>query len=433
MLGNMGEKGNKTLSAVCEINCDSITARRKIKGAFLERDKFQMSSYIKDLEKTLAINKEIISELLTGAKQEGQSRKIIMSLNQENARLQTQLKTVVKQRDSYQARLLITEQIIEEYKGKEGSCENQAHEKAQELLDQLNRKEYVVQSYERKFHRLFPILKKYSEKDDELRKLLKELNLNVHEERRITNLVEENAVLVTEVKTARQKMAELEFKVTELSKVNDTPAPSDLRSQEPERRLVQKAVGSPVRFSGATVRVQAQQAELTNKSLQNQIRQMQEENELVKDALRALQKKNEELSIELQTAKEELQHVRGMRRGNDLNVSAPVVVNLRRPPAAANAKKPAAEGTDRSKTTGRYRQSKCGCEVSTRVREGRGAGGQLLRGRVEHKGRGDRRLLGKRRVGLSLVVICYYYSLNNYDIVCSVAGSRVLPLLHAAQ
>ncbi len=304
MSGKFGEKVNKTLSAVSEMNCDSVLARRKIKGVFLERDKMQMSSYIRDLEKTVSINKGIIAELLSTSKQEGLSKKVITNLNQENARLQSQLKSAIKQRDSFQARLLITEQIIEDYKGKEGNCEYRAHEKAQELLDQLNRKEYVVQSYERRFHRIIPALRKYADSDEEVKKLLKEFNIDVREERKITNLVEQNAVLATEIKTARMKMVELENKVTELAKGNDNTVslvggivPGDSATQE------KQLVCRPAPLGSATVRVQ--QAEQVNKSLQTQIRQLQEENELVKDALRAMQKKNEELSAGLQAARDE--------------------------------------------------------------------------------------------------------------------------------
>ena len=297
------------MSTMSEVNHDSVTSRQKIKGSFLERDKIQMSSYIKDLEKTISINKEIITSLVNQSKQEGLSKRIIMQLNQENAKLQSQLKSAIRERDSYQTKLLISEQIVADYKGKENASEYLMHEKSQELLDQLNRKEYVLQNYERKFYKVLAVLKKYSETDEDIKMIMKELNIGPKDDRRITNIVEENAALVTEVHTARVKMAELESKLTGLATVDKCQV---LSQKEIEKRL--GSITNPkkvVKVSSPAGETNKTEAE--NKELKEQIVQLKEENDLIKDALRAMQKKCEELILQLSSAKEEISKLKQVR------------------------------------------------------------------------------------------------------------------------
>jgi len=302
----------KALASIQEINYDAVTARQKLKGSFLERDKLQMSSYIKDLEKTISINKDIINNLVNQQKQEGLSKKIITNLNTENAKLQAHLKTAIKQRDSYQSKLLIAEQIIEDYKGKENTHEKMVKEQAADLLDQLNKKEYVLQNYERKFYRVLTILKKYQDCDCEIKLILREFNMEARNaDKKITNVVEENAALVTEVKTARIKMAQLESKLTQLTKMNISP---EEHEKTPEKKITDGVNNSPLSHKIMHVGVhQRNNSVFTGnlnsqneiKLLKDKISQLTEENELIKDALRAMQKKNEELGNELQNLKEE--------------------------------------------------------------------------------------------------------------------------------
>eukprot|EP00831_Metopus_contortus_P047988 TRINITY_DN38937_c0_g1_i1.p1 TRINITY_DN38937_c0_g1~~TRINITY_DN38937_c0_g1_i1.p1 ORF type:complete len:109 (-),score=28.62 TRINITY_DN38937_c0_g1_i1:96-422(-) len=101
---------NRMRGVLLTDNSEAVRTNR-LKGSFLEKEKDQMLEYIKDLEETITINKQIISELLL---QGGgvQDKKIIGKLNGENASLQMQLKRVIKERAELQAKLLIAEQIL---------------------------------------------------------------------------------------------------------------------------------------------------------------------------------------------------------------------------------------------------------------------------------------------------------------------------------
>lgn len=208
------------LQTMTETDECAVNSRKRLKGVFLDKDKMQMSSYIKDLEKTLAINKEIIADLLD--KSPSSLSKTTQKLNAENAGLHLLLKKTVRERDDCQARLLISEQIAEEFHGKEADLERQCADKVQECVDQLNMKEYVLQTYEKRYNRAIVLLRKYAEKDAEIRLLMREWNRENEPERRcITNLVEENEALVTEVQTARQQLVQLQTKFAQLTQTVD--------------------------------------------------------------------------------------------------------------------------------------------------------------------------------------------------------------------
>ncbi len=199
-----------------DVDDRAVITRGKIKGVFLEQDKQQMTGYIRDLEKTLAINKQIISELLEKDSTESKSRKVIEKLNNENAELQSQLKVAIKERSQCQARLLISEQILEEYKSKEETLEKEHKEKVVELTDQLNRKEFVLQNCQRRYEKAQVLLKRFSHKDQEIRRALKELNFDGRFERRITNTVEDNERMRKELTQKTEKIATLEQRVQDL-------------------------------------------------------------------------------------------------------------------------------------------------------------------------------------------------------------------------
>jgi hypothetical protein len=186
---SLGRKGSEAFSCITDVNHDSVSTRRKIKCSFLKRDKVQASSYIKDLENTVTINKQIIESLLGDGLDEESSKNVMVSLNQENARLQVQLQSAIQERSSLQSRLLITEQIVAELKGKENNYEDQTQVKHQELLDQLNRKEYVLQNLQRKLDRVITVLEKYSSTDEEAKQVLDSIRLRGSHSNRITNIV----------------------------------------------------------------------------------------------------------------------------------------------------------------------------------------------------------------------------------------------------
>jgi len=296
---NSSRKGDEIFSCITDVNHYSIDLRRKIKCSFLERDKMQISSYIKDLEKTATINKQIIESLLEDRLDEEANKKVMLSLNQENTRLQAQLQITTKERNLLQSKLLITEQIVAELKGKEKIHKDQMQAKHQELLDQLNKKEYVLQNSQKKLERVVTVLDKYSSKDEEVKQVLDSTRLERSNTNKITNIVQQNAILATEMESARLKMAELELKLTEVANQENVVQGRQLKENiNLSLNVIPK--GMPPRPSAELKKFLSE-----NKALKEQVEKLTKENELLKTALNDLQKKNESLSNKISLINEE--------------------------------------------------------------------------------------------------------------------------------
>jgi len=294
-------QNSKIMPSLTEVDEATATSRKRLKGMFLEKDKMQMSSYIKDLEKTVALNKAIISDLISADKNDSDViKKSFEKLNTENANLQTQIKKAMKQRDDVQARLLICEQIVEELRGREKDLESQYLEKNQEMLDQLNRKEYVLQCYEKRYHKALNLLRKYSEKDGEVRLLLKEIHTYDGEQKCISNVLEENEALATEVKTAREKVAMLGSKFTELAidaakgsivSVKQTGSIVGDTNSIPLQIKKSSATKNPSTFA----RKEASAAAAEAKALTELVSQLQNDKEIIGESIKKLTEENEEI------------------------------------------------------------------------------------------------------------------------------------------
>lgn len=278
----------RALSGISESCYSSASSRKMLKLFFAQREKDQTLSQLQDLERTIAINKEIINNLIEGSNQEETHKDVLKALNEENANLRRRFRLITEERNSFQSKLLIAEQIIEDYKGKEQTFEEQLKEKTSELLDQLNMKEYVLQSYERKYNTILDAVKKYAA-DTTIRKILAKLNVDIDKEKRITNVVEENALLLAEIQTARERVNELEAKLSELAK-----------SKEANSSTKETSVSRKSSFNNTL----SESAQLTK--LREQMKELTDENEAGRKALEELQEKNERLSLSLAGAKKEV-------------------------------------------------------------------------------------------------------------------------------
>jgi len=214
-------KKTNALSLVTDFNGGSITSRKKLKASFLEKDKFQTTNYLKDLEKSIILNKEIIKDLLVADKSNVPWKKIIEKLSLENKGLHSKVKELIRERDVVQNKLLLCEQMVEEFKSRENTIDQHYVEKSKEIVEQLNRKEYVLQSYERKFRKAMQLLIKYKEKDANIRLLLKDLDEDNNTRTSMTNVLEQNETLVVTMKTIHQKIIKLEKDLRELSSTKE--------------------------------------------------------------------------------------------------------------------------------------------------------------------------------------------------------------------
>jgi len=199
-----------------EVGGISETTRKTVRASFIANERAQTAEYIKNLEQTLAINKEIISEMMGKNQSSGSMKSMITKLNNENGNLQNQLKKVIKDRNEAQSKLLIAEQLVENYKKHEIDACKDLQDKQIELVDQLNRKEYFLQNMERKYARAISLLTKFAHKDQEIKKGLKELKADIKGEQKVTNVVEENTRLSKELAEEKEKNKLLEKKIKEL-------------------------------------------------------------------------------------------------------------------------------------------------------------------------------------------------------------------------
>lgn len=231
----------KVLKLVTDIDDASITSRKRLKGVFLEKDKEQMKSYIQDLEKTIILNKGIISDLLSNETPNTVHKNTIRKLNRENSELQGKVKELIRERDSAQARLLVSEQLVAELRSREGDLELHFAEKSREMLEQLSIKEYVVQSFEKRLRKAVILLQKYKEHDVNIRFLLRELAEDGSEKKSMKNVVEENEILL---KIMKEIYAKIEHFEQELHCLANDKSSEFLLSDSPQVRLSEKSVSA---------------------------------------------------------------------------------------------------------------------------------------------------------------------------------------------
>lgn len=196
---------------------------KRLTGKFVDTDKAQMTNYIKDLEKTIRINKEIMSEFFSAdSKMGANNKKTIEKLNQENTELQVQLKKAIKERDDAQASLLINEQINENNMQKEKDLIEENEEKLKDIQEELEFKEYELQFLEKKYNKAEAMLKRYASRIPEINALLKDLSNEANEDKqeKISNVVEENEALAKELLNFKIRMEELEIKYHDLEMQN---------------------------------------------------------------------------------------------------------------------------------------------------------------------------------------------------------------------
>ena len=194
------------------------------KNEYVFQNSKQTFNYIKSLEKNIAINKEVINELCSQTKTSQQYSKTIEKLNTENQELHTENKSLTKEKEALLAKCLVYEQIIDQSGIKEEEMNKDFNQQLLELKDQLNRKEYLIQEMEKKYYKSLEYLRKFCLNDPELRRQLKELQINCLEGKKISNVVEDNERLTDQIKKYEEKIKTLENRIKQLSANNTSKA-----------------------------------------------------------------------------------------------------------------------------------------------------------------------------------------------------------------
>eukprot|EP00826_Nyctotherus_ovalis_P043396 TRINITY_DN4563_c0_g1_i1.p1 TRINITY_DN4563_c0_g1~~TRINITY_DN4563_c0_g1_i1.p1 ORF type:complete len:339 (+),score=92.99 TRINITY_DN4563_c0_g1_i1:122-1138(+) len=142
------------------------------KAVFLERASDQTKAYITDLESSLAINKTILGELVKKHVWSLQEKRVVEKLTQESVMLQEQVKKLVRERDELQMKLLISEQINENYKRREAEMMQDMAIAKLQFANQLNRKSALNKTLENRYMQLISVLKIIAPSDQRIAQLL---------------------------------------------------------------------------------------------------------------------------------------------------------------------------------------------------------------------------------------------------------------------
>jgi hypothetical protein len=184
---------------------------------FQEEIHQQLLNYIKNLEASLAISKDIIATVATETDEEHPLRKAVSTLNKENALLQDRVKIIIKERDLYQRKLLIAQQMVNASTINEAAdqklhiinSKEELMDRIKELVNSLDYKEYLLQVTERDLAKALTLLKKYALLDKDAKKLLSKLNVDKSKVVKISSTVEENKHLKEELEKAKANVEKL--------------------------------------------------------------------------------------------------------------------------------------------------------------------------------------------------------------------------------
>ena len=137
--------------------------------------------------------------------------------------MQVQFQRSMKEREEMQAKLLISEQMIDNFKNKETEMMSEFEEKTRELVNQLDLKEYMLQSVQHKYDKAEQILLKYAVKEIEIKMFLKNMKSDglCDSPQKISNLVEEVEEQNKELAIAKKRIEELEINQHDLVTLNN--------------------------------------------------------------------------------------------------------------------------------------------------------------------------------------------------------------------
>ena len=186
----------------------NIELKKSLKKSFEKQNETQMIEYIKDLEESLSINKNIISELVNNSNL-SRSKDLINALNKENAILQKRLKITTADRDAYKSKLLILSQIFSEYKNDKNDNLKEIQSRMNTVIYEIDRKEYFLQKTEINLKKAIHLLQKYTVIDIAVKKFLAELSVTNKTEVKISSVIEENKALKKKLEQSEKTVNDL--------------------------------------------------------------------------------------------------------------------------------------------------------------------------------------------------------------------------------
>ncbi|CAG9333456.1 unnamed protein product [Blepharisma stoltei] len=133
---------------------EGIPSRKAAKAKEIELESEQLKIYIDDLETNLALNKEMLHDILSSKLNESNSEdtvnisytapRMIEQLLTETKQLEDTLKKLITDRNDAQGKALINEQISAEFQRKEQELVQEYEDKLQEIRYQNDKKERII-------------------------------------------------------------------------------------------------------------------------------------------------------------------------------------------------------------------------------------------------------------------------------------------------
>ena len=140
-----------------EVDEERLGNLRQRQAAFECREAKKLQEQVEDLTATLQINKQLLNEVFSSNPQASGNEQVrnlqqqVKLLNDENQYLAKRNKTLHKECEELNGRILLNEQITEQRLARAEEERKSLEEQTKELQEKLERKEFFMQTKEKKW------------------------------------------------------------------------------------------------------------------------------------------------------------------------------------------------------------------------------------------------------------------------------------------
>eukprot|EP00826_Nyctotherus_ovalis_P024372 TRINITY_DN18866_c0_g1_i2.p1 TRINITY_DN18866_c0_g1~~TRINITY_DN18866_c0_g1_i2.p1 ORF type:complete len:327 (-),score=122.63 TRINITY_DN18866_c0_g1_i2:56-1036(-) len=256
-----------------EVVTARVAEKQRLKMAYLEKAHNDQTQYIKDLETSLLINKQIIGQLCAAESSSKKSKEVISKLNAENTQLTAKVKRLMGERNGFEGKLLIQAQIINECRMKEEEHVREFTSAVAELKEQLDKKEYAIQFLERRCIEAEKVIVSHLKNSPEVAAMVGHMKIEIPNVG-ISNVIEQNRVL-------KSKLAAVTGELGKLKHLGFLTA-RNAKSEIDARQLLKNDEGKlDLKYDELIAR--ASELEKANKELVKSNEELQKELEEVKE------------------------------------------------------------------------------------------------------------------------------------------------------
>ena len=200
--------------------------QKNLKISFLEAESSTLKQRLKDTEKTVFINKQIISALVDAA-QSKDFDGCYELFQSEVHNLLDQIDRLHQDKNQLNAQVLISEQIKQEIQSKEQELVIIYEGKLQGMRESAERREYCLQNAESHINELEELLREIGKYDEFVRDKLEEMEIMEYGPdnqnrgaKRITNVVNENRQLKKDLEITKQEAENLRGLLEAMNELN---------------------------------------------------------------------------------------------------------------------------------------------------------------------------------------------------------------------